>query len=231
MLLVRPIAELDAAEAEESAEPLPKELSKEWYVSGFLTRTYPIGGTLKFDGEKILDTRFDSATGGGLKIGVFPSYKSIFGAEFEASGQRGRSWAPQTVFGNTVRSAQLEMTAVNFMVNALARYPSHYIQPYAGVGLGFSILRMDGHTQNFAGIREPDSLFGLTLQGIIGVRLLVTNRLFGLLNTNLHCFMEAKVTGVGLASTEEQVVRRVRSIASAINPITCQSASAFASDL
>ncbi len=175
ILIVCPIAELDTAEAEESAEPLLKE----WYVSGFLMRSYPIGGTLKFDGDKIPDTRFDRATGGGLKIGVFPSTKSIFGAEVEASGHGGSITAPQTVLGNTVRSAQLDMTLFNFMVNALARYPGDIIQPYVGTGLGLSILGMDGHTQSSAGIREPDSLLGLTLQGIIGLRLLVTHHLFG----------------------------------------------------
>ncbi|MGC4095476.1 MAG: outer membrane beta-barrel protein [Nitrospira sp.] len=175
MLIVCPIAELDAAETEEPAEPLPKE----WYLSGFLMRSYPIGGTLKFDGDKIPDARFDSATGGGLKIGVFPSSKSIFGAEVELSGHRAAITAPRTVSGNTVRSAQLDMTAFNFIVNALTRYPGDIIQPYAGVGLGLSILGTDGRTQSSAGIREPDSLFGLTMQGILGVRLLVTHHLFG----------------------------------------------------
>lgn len=175
ILIVCPIAELDAAETEEAAEPLPKE----WYVSGFLTRSYPISGTLKFDGDKIPDTTFDHATGGGLKIGVFPSYKSIFGAEVEASGHGGSITAPQAVAGNTGRSAQLDMTAFNFMVNALARYPGDIIQPYVGAGLGLSILGMDGHTQSSSGIRKPDSLLGVTLQGIVGVRLLVTNHLFG----------------------------------------------------
>lgn len=179
MLLVCPIAELDAAESEESAEPLPKELPKEWYVSGFLTRSYPIGGTLKVDSDKIPDTRFDGAMGGGLKIGVFPSAKSIFGAEVEASGHGGSITATQTVVGNTVRSAQLDMTLFNFMVNALARYPGDFIQPYVGAGLGLSILGIDGQTQSSAGIREPDSLLGVTVQGILGVRLLVTNHLFG----------------------------------------------------
>ncbi|OQW34009.1 MAG: hypothetical protein A4E19_18995 [Nitrospira sp. SG-bin1] len=175
MLLMCPIAELDAAEAEESAEPLPKE----WYVSGFLMRSYPIGGTLEFDGDKIPDARFDGATGGGLKIGVFPSSKSIFGAEIEASGHGGSITAPQTMAGNTVRSARLDTTLFNFVVNALARYPGDFIQPYAGVGLGLSILGTDGHTQSSAGIREPDSLLGLTVQGILGVQLIVTNHLFG----------------------------------------------------
>ena len=193
MLLVCPITELDAAETEESAEPLPKE----WYVSGFLMRSYPIGGTLKFDGDKIPDTRFDSATGGGLKIGVFPSYKSIFGTEVELSGHRGSVTAPQTVVGNTVRSAQLDMTAFNFMVNALARYPGDVIQPYSGLGLGLSILGTDGHTQSSSGIREPDSLFGLTLQGIIGVRLLVTNHFFGFAEYKPALFFGTEGDGCG----------------------------------
>ena len=179
MLLVCPIAELDAAESEESAEPLPKELPKEWYVSGFLTRSYPTGGSLKVDGDKIPDTSFNSAPGGGLKIGVFPSYKSVFGAEVELSGHGGSITAPQTVVGNTVRSTQLNTTQFNFMVNALARYPGDIIQPYAGVGLGFSILGLDGYTQSSDGILEPDGFAGFALQGIIGVRLLVTNHLFG----------------------------------------------------
>ena len=144
-----------------------------------LLRSYPIGGTLKFDGDKIPDTRFDGATGGGLKIGAFPSSKSVFGAEVEVSGHGGSITAPQTVVGNTVRSAQLDMTVFNFMVNALTRCPGDFIQPYAGVGLGFSILGMDGHTQSSTGIHEPASLSGLTVQGIIGIRLLLTNHLFG----------------------------------------------------
>ncbi|THJ16937.1 MAG: porin family protein [Nitrospira sp. CG24B] len=175
ILIVCPIAELDAAETEESAEPLPKE----WYVSGFLMRSYPIGSTLKFDGDKIPDTSFDSATGGGLKIGVFPSYKSVFGAEVEVSGHGGSITAPQTVVGDTVRSAQLDTTRLNFMVNALARYPGDYIQPYTGVGLGLAIILTDGQTQSSSGIRETESLSGLTLQGIIGARLIITDHLFG----------------------------------------------------
>lgn len=175
ILIMCPIAELDEAEAEEAAEPLRKE----WYVSGFLLRSYPIGGSLKVDGDKIPDTSFNSATGGGLKIGVFPSYKSVFGAEVELSGHGGSITAPQTVAGNTVRSTQLDTTQFNFMVNALARYPGDIIQPYAGVGLGFSILGLDGYTQSSDGILEPDGFAGFALQGIIGVRLLVTNHLFG----------------------------------------------------
>lgn len=177
MLLLCPIAELDEAEAEDVAEPLRRE----WYVSGFLLRSYPIGGSLKVEGDKIPDTTFDGATGGGLKIGVFPSaFRSVVGTEFEVSGGHGGSiTAPDTQVGRTVRSAHLDMTQVNFMVNALVRYPGDFIQPYAGVGLGFSVLGIDGHTQSSAGIREPDSLGGVTLQGIFGVRVLVTNRLFG----------------------------------------------------
>ena len=103
----------------------------------------------------------------------------MFGGEIELSGHGGTITAPHTRFGNTVRSAQLDLTVFNFMVNALARYPGDFLQPYVGVGLGFSVLWMDGHTQSSAGIREPDSLVGLTVQGIIGIRLIVTNHLFG----------------------------------------------------
>lgn len=175
ILMLCPIAELDEAEAEEATKPLPKE----WYVSGFLTHSYPIGNLLKVNGDKIPDTSFDSGMGGGLKIGAFPSFTSVFGAEVELSGYGGSITAPQTVVGDRVRSAQLDTTAFNFMVNVLARYPGDFIQPYAGVGLGFSILDLDGHTQSSAGIREPDSVTGFAMQGLIGVRLLVTNQFFG----------------------------------------------------
>lgn len=175
ILIMCPIAELDEAEAEEAAEPLRRE----WYVTGFLLRSYPIGGSLKVDGDKIPDTWFDGATGGGLKIGVFPSFQSVFGAEVELSGHGGSITAPHTVMDNRVRSAQLDRTQFNFMVNALARYPGDNIQPYAGVGLGFSVLELDGQTQSSDGILEPNGVTGFALQGIIGVRLLVTNHLFG----------------------------------------------------
>ena len=175
ILLVCPIAELDEAEAEEAAEPLRRE----WYVSGFLTHSYPIGSLLKVEGDKIPATTFDEAIGGGLKIGGFPSFKSVFGAEVEVSGHGGTITAPPTRVGNRVRSAQLDTTLFNFMVNALARYPGDIIQPYAGVGLGLAILGLDGHTQSSTGILEPDGFAGFALQGIIGVRLIVTNHLFG----------------------------------------------------
>lgn len=175
MMIVCPVAELDSAEAEEAAEPLHKE----WYVSGFVTNSYPLDSLLKVNGDKIPDTRFDGSIGGGLKIGGFPSYKSVFGGEVEVSGHGGSITAPRTVVGNTVRSAQLDTTVFNFMVNALARYPGDMIQPYAGVGLGFSVLDMDGHTQSSSGIRDPDGFAGFALQGLIGVRLLVTNQFFG----------------------------------------------------
>jgi opacity protein-like surface antigen len=193
MLLLCPIAELDTAEAEESTEPLSKEL----YVSGFLTRSYLIGGTLKFAGDKIPDTRFDGAIGGGLRIGVFPSYKSIFGAEIEISGPGQSITAQHTVSGGTVRSAQLDMTQINFMANVLARYPGDVIQPYTGVGLGLSMIETNGHTQSSAGIREPDSLSGLTLQGIIGIRLLVTNHLFGFAEYKPTLFVGKEGDGCG----------------------------------
>jgi opacity protein-like surface antigen len=193
MLFLCPIAEIDAAEAEESAEPLPKE----WYVSGFLTRNYPIGSTLKFNGDKIPDSSVNGATGGGLKIGVFPSHKSVFGAELELSGHGGSITAPQTVVGNRVRSAQLDTTVFNFMVNTLVRYPGDFIQPYSGIGVGFSVLGLDGYTQSSAGIREPNTVPGFTLQGIIGVRLHVTNRLFGFAEYKPTLFFGKEGDGCG----------------------------------
>ncbi|MEQ1848013.1 MAG: hypothetical protein ABL983_20825 [Nitrospira sp.] len=68
ILIMCPIAELDAAETENFALPLLKD----GYVSVFLMRSYPIGGTLIFDGDKIPDTTFGSATGGGLKNRCLP---------------------------------------------------------------------------------------------------------------------------------------------------------------
>ncbi len=175
LMLFCPVAGLDSAEAEETAGPLPRE----WYVSGFVTHSYPIDSLLKVNGDKIPDTRFDSTMGGGLKIGGFPSSKSVFGGEVEFSGHGGSLTAPRTVVGTTIRSAQLDMTVFHFMVNALARYPGDMIQPYAGVGLGFSVLDIDGQTQSSSGIRDPDGFAGFALQSLIGVRLLVTDQFFG----------------------------------------------------
>ncbi|MFZ3013707.1 MAG: outer membrane beta-barrel protein, partial [Nitrospira sp.] len=196
ILIVCPIAELDAAETENFALPLLKD----WYVSVFLMRSYPIGGTLIFDGDKIPDTTFGSTTGGGLKIGAFSSNNSVWGVEFEVSGHRGTIRAPQTVVGNTVRSAQIDTTVINLMLNALARYPGDYIQPYTGVGVGFSVLQTDGHTQSSSGIRETGSLFGGTVQGIIGVRLMITDDLFG--------FTEYKPTLFGGCSDKYVYIRK-----------------------
>jgi opacity protein-like surface antigen len=175
LMLFCPVAGLDSAEAEETAGPLPKE----WYVSGFVTRSYPIDSLLKVKGDEIPNTRFDGSFGGGLKIGGFPSSKSVIGGELELSGYGGSITAPRTMIGTTVRSAQLDTTAFNFMVNVLARYPGDIIQPYAGIGVGFSVLEFDGPTQSASGIREPDGFAGFAMQSLIGVRLIVTDHLFG----------------------------------------------------
>lgn len=177
MLIVCPVAGLGAAEAGEAAEPLPTE----WYGSGFLTRNTPIGSILRFGDDEIPHTSFSGATGGGLKVGVFPRFfKSILGGEIEAVGHGGSFTAPQTASGGTIRSAQLDTTLFNFRANLIARYPGDLIQPYIGGGLGLSFVNVDGQVQSAAGNRtSSEVLIGAGVQVILGVRLIVTNHVFG----------------------------------------------------
>jgi len=168
---------LSVAEAQESGHPL----TNEFYVGAFATRSNPTGSDISLGGDKIPQASFSSSTGGGIKGGIFPKFfRSYLGGEIEAFGHGGTIRAPQTVSGGVTRSADLNMAVVTVIGNLIARYPGDLFQPYVGAGLGWSYIGLSGRTQSSAGLRtSPDQTFGITVQALVGLRLILTNHFFG----------------------------------------------------
>jgi opacity protein-like surface antigen len=176
-VFIFPLGILPLAEAQDAENRLPTEV----YVSGFVTRSSPTGSNISLEDDKIPQASFGGATGGGLKVGIFPGvFKSILGGEIEVLGHGGKITAPQTDSGGIIRSTDQKLTFLSAMGNVIARYPGDMLQPYIGAGLGLSIFGLNGQTQSSAGIRgSEDSGFGVTVQAIAGVRVILTNHIFG----------------------------------------------------
>ena len=77
--------------------------------------------------------------GAGVKVGVFPPFVSkVFGIEGEVFGAGGSVKAPRVTSGTGTTQADGSLITINQMFNLIARYPGEIIQPYAGVGGGWS---------------------------------------------------------------------------------------------
>jgi opacity protein-like surface antigen len=150
------------------------------YISGFLTRAQPTGGSYYYNADRIPSLTIEGGTGGGLKLGGFirPTNYAL-GFELEAFGHGGKLSAPQTMDGGVVRFANQNLTMVNVMGNVLLRYRGDLIQPYVGGGAGLAIASTSGQAQSQGGLQTGShGMFGFAAQVIAGARLMVTQHLF-----------------------------------------------------
>jgi opacity protein-like surface antigen len=172
-LLADGVSEVYAQSAEERPWMVP-------YVSAFLTRSQPTGGSYYYKEDKIPSLTIDGGTGGGLKVGGYMRPMNYgLGFELEAFGHGGKLSAPQTRNGGVVRFANQDFTMVNVMGNVLLRYRGDLIQPYVGGGVGLTITRMNGQVQSQGGLQTGShGIWGFGAQVIAGARLVVTQHLF-----------------------------------------------------
>lgn len=150
------------------------------YLSVFLTRAQPTGGSYYYQEDKIPSLTVDGGTGGGAKLGMFfRPLNYAFGLELEAFAHGGKLSAPQTTNGGVTRFANQDFTMVNMMGNALLRYPGDLIQPYIGVGVGWAAVFTQGQAQSQGGLQSGShGLSGVAAQAIGGARLVVTQHVF-----------------------------------------------------
>lgn len=122
--------EIPVGESSSGQVSISAKRKTEAYGAFSILGTIPKNKNLS-SGETIIpNTDERGSAGAGLKAGVFPAFAGgIVGVEGEVFGHGGKLSAPQ---------AQSNLTAVNLMVNLLARYPGEIMQPYVGVGVGLS---------------------------------------------------------------------------------------------
>jgi opacity protein-like surface antigen len=161
-----------AGESSSGQAPASDKRKTEVYAGLSILGTLPINENLVVGGTTIPNTNAKGSVGAGLKAGIFPKFAGgVFGVEGEVFGHGGKLSAPQ---------AQGDLTAVNFMVNVLARYPGEIIQPYVGAGFGVSAGQLSDANIQVGGAqltgKAADGAFAYQFLG--GVRAYVTKKIF-----------------------------------------------------
>jgi opacity protein-like surface antigen len=166
---------------ETEAQDVGTDRGVEFYVAGFATRSSPTSSNIFLNGDKIPQTHFDASTGGGAKLGAFiRPFNFAFGGEFEIFGNGGKITSPITTQGGITRFTNQNLNMTNLMFNFIARYPGDFIQPYIGMGVGLSLVSLDGITKASTGTRtRTEDTGGVAWQAIAGIRLNVTRHIFG----------------------------------------------------
>lgn len=107
-----------------------EELKAERYVSLYALGALPNlndDQTVHVSGLSTATDQIGSGIGGGIKVGVFPRlFGNYLGFEGEFFAQNGN------------RSSAGKLDLFNWMGNMILRYPDPTVQPYVGIGLGFS---------------------------------------------------------------------------------------------
>jgi opacity protein-like surface antigen len=119
--------------------------------------------------------------GGGLKVGrYFRQLHGVVGLELEYFGHTFSSTAARSSLGGTTRFTDTNFHSLNSMVNALLRYPGTHVQPYIGIGGGFSTAHDNGGTTQAGGLTLSGEArtTSWAYQLIGGLRVMMTPRVF-----------------------------------------------------
>jgi opacity protein-like surface antigen len=146
----------------------PGPSAGEWYVGGqvganFADRITNIQGTGNLQSFSSADFDLQNAVVYGGKLGYFPNNGSV-GIELDA-------------FNSTPHLKHLgaapgiHMRVTNVGINLLLRYPGQTFQPYAGLGGGALIARIDDSPPN-SSVRDSD--VGKAFNVLAGIRAFVT---------------------------------------------------------
>ena len=156
----------------------------EWYLAAQGGLQVPqdlanIGGTGSFSGVTSNDLNLRNQSAYGVKAGYFFSDAwNWIGLEFDfshsdANIERQRITATAPILGATQQkgmTSRVGLTSNNMVVNVIARYPGHQLQPYMGVGagLGNSLLRT---------APSAESVYYPVFNVLIGMKVFLTEHL------------------------------------------------------
>ena len=117
--------------------------------------------------------------GAGVKVSLFPNFTGgIVGLEIDSSGQASAISFTNRATGTEAGTSRSDLLIFGTMINLVVRYPGKRIQPYVGIGGGWS----DGIllNPNIAGRSDRDFETAWTLgyQFLGGANINISRRLF-----------------------------------------------------
>lgn len=111
----------------------------EIYGALFLFGSLAQNRNLNVAGEELPSTVVKNGVGGGFKAGVFPAFTGyVVGIQAESFAMGNEIKAPTSIGTSGTQSASGTMLTWATMVSIVVRYPGERIQPYVGVGAGWS---------------------------------------------------------------------------------------------
>jgi opacity protein-like surface antigen len=125
------------------------------------------------------DASVRNGYGAGVKVSLFPNFTGrIVGLELDSSGHGSAISFTNRATGAEAGPSRSDVVIFNSMVNLIVRYPGKRIQPYVGIGGGWS----DGIllNPNIAGRSDRDFETAWTLgyQILGGAKINISRRLF-----------------------------------------------------
>jgi opacity protein-like surface antigen len=153
----------------------------EIYGALFLFGSLAQNRNLNVGGEQLPSTTVKNGVGGGFKAGVFPAFTGyVVGIQAESFAMGQEITAPTSIGTSGTQSARGTLLAWTTMVSLVVRYPGERVQPYIGVGAGWSSsflvdteITKGGTTQS---ARLRDTSFASQFFG--GLRMNLTQRVF-----------------------------------------------------
>ena len=132
-----------------------------------------------FNQGVVQDASVRNGYGAGVKVSLFPNFTGrIVGLEIDSSGHGSAISFTNRAAGAEAATSRSDLVIFNTMINLVVRYPGEWIQPYIGIGGGWS----DGIllNPNIAGRSDQDGETAWTLgyQFLGGTKINLSSRLF-----------------------------------------------------
>lgn len=158
---------------------LPAAEKEDIYLSLYVLGSLVQDKNVLLQGTEVLGTTIQSGIGAGVKAGIFPEFtRRMLGIELEYFGHGASVAFPVLGSPGTIQSANSNLIVLASMVNLFLRYPGAVLQPYGGVGLGYSSGVLHGTDIPGRADKDLETTPSFAYQFVAGLQGNVNERLF-----------------------------------------------------